>query len=270
MTPPEEIDFCLLIPCYNNFNGLIVSLKSVVYPTDNFLILIIDDGSKETLTEERINKEMGIKKPIVILQNEKNLGITATLNKGLSWIEENAHARYIARLDCGDICIEERFTMQVQYMDANPDTGLAGSWCKIVDEEILFSYSYKSPKQHEEIKRAMYFRNVFMHATVMFRTSLLKRAGYYPAGFEYAEDYAFFWKLINISQAFVFDKFLVICELNKSGISYKNKSKQLVARGKVIKVFGPNLVLRIIAYIRLAILFILPEGVTLRIKKWKG
>jgi glycosyltransferase involved in cell wall biosynthesis len=270
MKPFEAIDFCLLIPCYNNFDGLVISLKSVVYPTDNFLILVIDDGSKETLTLEKISKEIDVKKPIVVLQNEKNLGITATLNRGLSWIEENTDAAYIARLDCGDICAAERFVMQVQYMNGNPETGLVGSWCRIIDEETSFNYSYKAPMQHEAIKKAMYFRNVFMHATVMFRTSLLKQVGYYPTNFEYAEDYAFFWLLINASESFVFDKFLVICELNKGGLSYSNKGKQLVAKGKVIRTFGSNLVLKITAYIRLTLLFILPKEIALQFKKWRG
>jgi glycosyltransferase involved in cell wall biosynthesis len=266
----KAIDFCLLIPCYNNFNGLIVSLKSVVYTNDNFLILIIDDGSKETVTVERINKAMDAKRPVVVLKNEKNLGITATLNKGLSWIEENTDARYIARLDCGDICTPERFVMQVQYMNENRETGLVGSWCRIIDEETSFYYSYKAPLGHQAIKKAMYFRNVFMHATVMFRTSLLKQAGYYPTNFEYAEDYAFFWELINCSESAILDKFLVTCELNKRGLSYSNKSKQLIARWKVIRTFGSNLVLKISAYIRLIVLFILPKRIALQFKKWKG
>lgn len=266
----EALDFCLLIPCYNNFNGLMVSLKSVVYPTGNFVVLVIDDGSKEPVTVERIDKAMDEKKSVVVLQNKKNLGITATLNKGLSWIEENTDAKYIARLDCGDICVSKRFVLQVQYMKENLETGLVGSWCKIVDEESAFDYSYITPTEHDKIIKAMYSRNVFMHATVMFRTSLLKIVGYYPTNFEYAEDYAFFWKLINNSESFVFDEFLVICELNKSGLSYKNKGKQLLARGKVINAFGSNLVLKISAYIRLIVLFILPKRIALQFKKWKG
>ena len=266
----DEIDFCLLVPCYNNFHGLIQSLKSVVYPTGKFLVLVVDDGSKETVTAENVNNEIGEKKPVIVLHNEMNLGITAALNKGLSWIKENTNARYIARLDCGDICSEERFVMQVRYMDEHPEIGLAGSWCWFEDKKIKERYPYKTPSQHKDIIRAMYFRNVFIHPTVIFPTALLKVVGYYPEGFEHAEDYAFFWKLIKIKQSFVFDKFLVICELNKRGISYRNKRKQLVARGKVVKTFGPNLVLRIIAYIRLAILFILPGGIVLQIKKWKG
>jgi hypothetical protein len=45
-----EMDFCLLIPCYNNFNGLIVSLKSVIYSSENYLVLFIGDGSKEAIS----------------------------------------------------------------------------------------------------------------------------------------------------------------------------------------------------------------------------
>ncbi len=266
----DEIDFCLLVPCYNNFHGLIQSLKSVVYPIGKFLVLVVDDGSKETVTADNVNKEMREKKPLVVLHNEINLGITATLNKGLSWIEENTDAKYIARLDCGDICSEERFVMQVRYLNKHPEIGLAGSWCWFEDKETQERYPYKTPSHHKDIIRAMYFRNVFIHPAVIFRTALLKVVGYYPEGFEHAEDYAFFWKMITIKQSFVFDEFLVVCELNKSGISYKNKRKQLVARGKAVKTFGPNLVLRIIAYIRLAILLILPAWFVLQIKKWKG
>jgi hypothetical protein len=115
----------------------------------------------------------------------------------------------------------------------------------------------------------MYFRNVFIHPTVMFRRLLLQQSGYYPAGFEYAEDYAFFWKLIKIKQSFVFDKFLVVCELNKGGLSYRNKGKQLIARWKVVRTFGSNLALKIAACVRLVLLFVLPKEITLQLKKWR-
>ncbi len=266
----SAIDFCLLIPCYNNLAGLINSLRSVEYPSKKFLILVIDDGSKEVVTLEKITGAVPSNNSIIVLNNEKNIGITATLNKGLEWIEKNTDAKYIARLDCGDICSNDRFKIQVDYMDLYPAIGLTGSWCRIVDKTSLFSYSYKSPVTHEAIKRSMYFRNAFMHATVMFRTSVLKEAGHYPTNFEYAEDYAFFWKLTEVSQSYIFDKFLVICELNKSGISYSNKGKQIMARAKVVKTFGSNLVLKIAAYIRLCLLLLLPRTVLLKLKKRKG
>src|SRR6266699_4844052 len=115
MSQMDEIDFCLLIPCYNNFPGLIESLKSIVYPDNNYLIVIVDDGSRQAITIESVKAEIGGKKPIIILSNEINRGIQVGLNKGLSWIEENTTAKYIARLDCGDTCSFDRFILQVQY-----------------------------------------------------------------------------------------------------------------------------------------------------------
>jgi glycosyltransferase involved in cell wall biosynthesis len=233
-------------------------------------VLVVDDGSDEPVSLERIKSEMTAEKPLVVLQNEKNTGITAALNKGLAWISENTNAKYIARLDCGDICHPERFTIQVQYMNDHQDVGLIGSWCSIIDKEISFSYSYKTSTQHVDICKEMYYRNVFMHATVMFRTSLLKKTGYYPLNFEYAEDYAFFWMLIKTSQSFVHNKFLVICELNKEGLSYQNRGKQLKARWRVVKTFGTNKLMRFNAFIRLLLLFFLPKRLLLRLKKMKG
>ena len=266
-SPDKEIDFCLLIPCYNNFEGLITSINSVFYPGDKFLILVVDDGSKEPVTESSVNQAINNSKPVVVIQNEKNLGITATLNNGLQWIEKNTRSKYIARLDCGDICDKERFTIQVEYMNAHPQVGLLGSWCKIVDEKFGLNYSYKAPSDHDSIKRAMYSRNVFMHATVMFRSDMLPHTGYYPVNYEFAEDYAFFWTLLNYKQSSIIPRFLVLCELNVSGISFSNKSKQLNARWRVVKNYGKDNRMKMIGFIRILLLHITPKGLLLRMKK---
>ena len=266
MEKTKEFDFALLIPCYNNFTGLIESLKSVSYKSGNYIIVVVDDGSVKPLTTDDIHKEPGMDKPLVLLSNEKNLGITKTLNKGLAWIEENSSSKYIARLDCGDVCTNNRFEKQVNFLDNHPEIGLIGSWCRFTDEKTGVQYTYKSPGQHKSILRTMYFRNAFMHATVMFRTSLLKKAGYYPEGFDYAEDYAFFWKLIGINRSYISDKILVFCRLNREGISFKNRSQQLAARWKVIKAFSQDPLLKTAGFLKLKMLYVLPKRVLLWLK----
>jgi hypothetical protein len=156
----------------------------------------------------------------------------------------------------------------VQYLDAHTGTGLIGSWCGFEDRESGTGYLYKTPSQHKDILKAIHFRNLFIHPTVMFRTCLLKEVGYYPTDFEYAEDYAFFWKLARARESAILTEFLVTCELNKGGISYKNKRNQLLARARVVRTFGSNLVFRLIAYSKLLILFLVPQRMTLQIKKW--
>src|SRR6185436_16964805 len=103
MTARQPLDFCLLIPCYNNLDGLLTSLQSVLYYPDRFMALVVDDGSKVPVTSASIELGIKIDFAVVILRNEVNEGIAAALNKGLKWIEEQTAAANVARLDCGDV-----------------------------------------------------------------------------------------------------------------------------------------------------------------------
>jgi len=263
----RSVDFCLLIPCYNNIGGLLASLKTVYYKPNQFLTVIVDDGSSKSLTEGDIAEKTTEGFPFVLLRNERNLGITAALNKGLDWISEEVNTKYIARLDCGDLCHTERFSLQVNYMEEHPETGLLGSWCRFEEKDGSGGYSYKTPVEHKDIARAMYSRNVFIHPTVMFRTDLLKKTGLYPSKYKYVEDYALFWKMIKCEQSSILDKFLVTCEINPAGLSMKNKKKQLSGRWKVVRDFGTDRFLKLLAFLRLKILTVMPKGLALQLKK---
>lgn len=270
MSNTRPLDFCLLIPCYNNFNGLIESLKSVYYPDNNYLILVVDDGSSTPVTIEKVSELIGQAIPLMIIRNATNEGITSALNKGLIWIEENTDSKYIARLDCGDTCHKDRFTLQVSYMNAHPKVALVGTWCRFEERDTKVGYDYKTPTLHKDILKEMYCKNVFIHPTVMMKSEVLKTVGYYPVNFEYAEDYALFWKIIKVYESAVINTHLVICEINLQGISEKNKRKQLVARFRVVKAFGSSTFRKFLAFIKLVTLFFTPKRVILKLKKfWK-
>jgi glycosyltransferase involved in cell wall biosynthesis len=269
MNVNTTVDFCLLIPCYNNFAGLIESLKSVIYTKHKWLAVVVDDGSDELVDKKEIINKLGEELPVVVLRNKQNAGITVSLNNGLHWINENTNSKYIARLDCGDTCDKDRFHIQASYLDVHPAIGLLGSWCRFIEKGTDINYIYRTPTTHKEICKEMYFRNVFIHPTVMFRTALLETAGYYPNEYPHAEDYAYFWTLLNVTETHVVDKILVTCDITRHGISFKNKGKQLVARRRVVKAFGRNAWLKLRGILRLHILFLIPKGLSLRLKQWK-
>jgi glycosyltransferase involved in cell wall biosynthesis len=266
----RPIDFCLLIPCYNNAEGLLVSLRSVNYPLQSFHTVIVDDGSKHPLTEKFIHDAMGEDFPLTLLINNKNEGIINSLNKGLKWITENVNAKYLARLDCGDVCEPERFQLQIFTLNNNPAIGLLGSWCVFANKNRSMVFEYVTPVDHQAIIKAMHFRNVFIHPTVMFRLSLLQQTGYYPEKFEFVEDFALFWKMIKLEQSLIISKCLVTCEINPSGISMKNRVKQLKGRWKVVRKFAPDFLLRCASYVRLMILFFIPANWILKLKVWRS
>jgi len=266
MLDPISLDFCLLIPCYNNWEGLIRSLNSVEYKVGKYLIVIVDDGSTTPITIEAIQPLLTHLQPLQIISYRQNKGITHALNNGLSYILQHTHSNYIARLDCSDICHPERFYLQVQYLDEHPQVGLVGSWCCFQSADNKLQYNYRTPTQYPQIKKAMYGRNVFIHPTVMFRTKLIDRTGYYPYNYPHAEDYAFFWKMLHKAKGVVLNQYLVTCAINSAGISLTNRKEQLRSRQKVVKDFGTHTLLKIIGVLKLKLMRYIPYKLILKLK----
>ncbi|MBS1934312.1 MAG: glycosyltransferase, partial [Bacteroidetes bacterium] len=194
MNKPYQIllDFYLLIPCYNNLEGLIRSLQSVSYDHTKFSVLIIDDGSKNAVRKEDILQHINQGFPVEIFRLSQNQGITKALNTGLQILQQKNNYKYIARLDCGDICDINRFYHQVNFLETNPQIDLVGSWCLFKDFSTGSSYQYKTATEHSEISKGMHFKNMFIHPTVMWRADAMTRSGIYPEQFPHAEDYGFF------------------------------------------------------------------------------
>lgn len=260
----EKFDFCLLVPCFNNREGLVMSLKSVTYISNTFLIVIVDDGSMIPVSAKEISDyTTGSVKVIRLVRNE---GITRALNKGLDWIVANVNTQYVARLDCGDICHKDRFIKQVRFLDNNPAITLLGSWCTFEDEVKGQKFIYRSPEQHKAIFRDMYFRNSFMHASIMMRLTAVKEAGFYPVDYEYAEDYALCWILCKNAKVYIMQESLVNCMLNRKGISFKNKNKQLMARLRVVRNLAPNSLYKLFGILKIYCLRLMPRELILRLK----
>ena len=261
-------DFYLLIPFFNNLPGLIRSLQSVAYNPLAYGLLIVDDGSREMLRYEDLTSHLPQSLSLTILRLRENQGITQALNTGLKWLEENGNSRYVARLDCGDLCMPDRFTRQVVFLDGHPEVGMVGSWCIFKNFRTGDSYRYVTPTEHKKILREMHFRNVFIHPTVMWRSDMTKKIGVYPETFPHAEDYGFFYKIISATEAAVLPTDLVICEINPQGISLHFRREQLKSRAKVVRQYGNNGLFRLLGVIKLWLLMVIPYKFILEIKKF--
>jgi glycosyltransferase involved in cell wall biosynthesis len=238
----------------------------VDYYPEQFMIIVVDDGSKFPVTVDRVQSEIQKDYKIAVLRNEKNRGITHALNKGLEWIKEHTDSKFIARLDCGDECESGRFYKQMDYMNQHPETGLLGSWCVFENKKTNKRYYYRTPCNHRGIARKMYFKNVFIHPTVLFKTGLLEKTGYYPYDFPYAEDYALFWQFVNKAASHILNEYLVITEINPKGISHTNRRKQLKSRLKVVLKYGTDFALRTAGVLKIGILLLVPKELVLFLK----
>lgn len=265
-----DLDFCLLIPCYNDEAGLVQALQSVQYSFERCLAVVVDDGSAHPFSIGNIVAAVGTGLTIHLIRLHQNQGITAALNAGLDWIVTNTSAPYVARLDCSDQCHEQRFYQQVAFLNNHLQVGLLGTWCRFVEQGRRLAYNYITPTSNEAIKKAMHGRNVFIHPAVMFRTAFVKAGERYPYDYPHAEDYAFFWRLLQLAEGAVLPQVLVTCAITRSGLSYGNRRAQLQSRRKVVKTFGRKGWINTYGLIKLNLLMLMPNSVLLRLKGLKN
>jgi glycosyltransferase involved in cell wall biosynthesis len=260
-------DFCVLIPFYNNRLGLIRSLQSICYSPVKFSVLIIDDGSDEPLTVDDLAEYLHPDLHINIIRLPRNGGITMALNAGLKHLSEKEDCRYIARLDCGDVCKEDRFLQQVKFLNEHPDIDLVGSWCIFKDYSTGEAFEYIVPTSHKGIMREMHFKNVFIHPSVMWRAEAVAAVQAYPDSFPHAEDYAFFYELLRRGKGAVLPQFLVVCEISRAGLSISYRKQQLLSRLRVVRHYRESVWYGMLGEARLRLLMLLSADWALKIKK---
>ena len=144
----------------------------------DFEFIIVSDGEK--------NLEVPDDPRIRVIYNEKNIGLTKSLNKAL----DIAQGEYIARMDADDISLPNRFAEQVKYLDAHPECILVGTWAEIIDEQGNVKRVVKHPCDDKVIQRELIKYNPFFHSSIMFRKGL-----YYNENFRYAQDYELYFRL---------------------------------------------------------------------------
>lgn len=123
---------------------------------------------------------------IIILENEKNLGLIKSLNKGINY----ATGEYIARMDADDIALSYRISCQLAYL-LEHGYDLIGSNINFVDENgTKFSQSDKVLTNRYIIKLLEKGVISIVHPTFFGKSEVFKDC-YYNEQALYAEDMEF-------------------------------------------------------------------------------
>jgi hypothetical protein len=113
----------------------------------------------------------------------------------------------------------------------------------------------------------MHFKNVFIHPTVMWRAEVAAWLSAYPETFPHAEDYGFFYELLQHGKAAVLPYYLMVCEISRTGLSLTHRRQQLKSRIKVVRQYGNSMLYGFLGELRLRLLMLLPAEWALKIKK---
>ena len=173
----------------------------------DFEFILCDDGSTDN-TWDLLSAYAEKDSRIVLLRNEKNLGLAASLNKCL----EIAKGEFIARHDCDDYCDPTRLEKQLAYLKEHTDISVLGTQSYLFDEngvwgKVAFPTDIKN--------KDFLFTSPYRHGSVMFRReALIKAGGYRVCKQTYrCEDYDLFMHMQTFCRGATLDEYLYyFCE----------------------------------------------------------
>ena len=191
------------------------SIESILNQTyrDFEYIIILDypdnDVHKSVIEEYALKDDR-----IHFYINEKNMGLTDSLNRGLSL----CHGEYIARMDADDISLPDRLERQMKYLEKNR-YDLIGGITEMINENGSLLYSIKSvPTDPKKINKALRYSQCIAHPTWLGKKEVFeKNAGY--RHMPLCEDYDF--TLRAVLNGFV------ISNLNEAVLKYRMTSNSI-------------------------------------------
>lgn len=191
------------------------SIESILNQTyrDFEYIIILDypdnDVHKSVIEEYALKDDR-----IHFYINEKNMGLTDSLNRGLSL----CHGEYIARMDADDISLPDRLERQMKYLEKN-HYDLIGGITEMINENGSLLYNIKSvPTDPKQINKALRYSQCIAHPTWLGKKEVFeKNAGY--RHMPLCEDYDF--TLRAVLNGFV------ISNLNEPVLKYRMTSNSI-------------------------------------------
>lgn len=212
----------VIMSVYNNEDYLGISIESILNQSfKNFEFIIVNDGSN--LNTQRILGYYKKKDKRVILINQQNKGLTVSLNRAI----KISKGLIIARQDADDISHKERFTEQLNIFRNNKNIVLCGTFAHLIDEENNIIKSVTNlPIKDDKIKNQLIYQNCFIHSSVMYRSSTIKKIGLYNKSYKFAQDYECWSRMMSRGIFFNIPKKLISIRVHKNSISFKNIEKQ--------------------------------------------
>lgn len=178
---PDNIEITVFMPVYNGSRFLSQAVKSVLDQSfEDFELLIVDDGS----TDNSIDIIRSFQDPrIKLLVNDRNEGLSFTRNRGL----REARGSFIALLDCDDIALPDRLSIQHAFMTTNSDVALCGGRSFYINKDDIVTGESEDYSGYD-LQISLIFQNMFVNSSIMMRSAIALQEGGY-SDYAVAEDY---------------------------------------------------------------------------------
>lgn len=204
----------VIMPLYRSQEFLKESIDSIIRQSFNdfeFLI-IVDNASEATVSilDEYVKADSRIK----VYYND-DMGLINSLNMGF----KAAKGKYIVRMDSDDICLPTRLEKQFLYMEEHPEIGILGTSYEIIDGNGNTTNIYHPINNPKLIKWRLIYDNCLTHSSVIIRSNILGKTGYYRSNAKYAEDYDLWARASHITNISNYRDVLIKYRIHDESVS---------------------------------------------------
>jgi len=208
----------IIMSVFNDEKSVGKSIESILNQTyDNFELIIVEDASTDN-SKEIIENYRNSDERIKLFSNNKNIGLTKSLNIALSY----SKGEIIARQDSDDISLKTRLKKQVDVLSTNKYSFSTTRAINSVTNKLMPRFTYYLPQ-----RLVMKYKNPFIHGTLMIKKKVLLKVGGYDERFYYSQDYKLYSDLLKQKYNYHFIKEpLYVLNLQNNISSNKRKEQK--------------------------------------------
>ena len=192
----------------------------------SFNVVVVVNGPDEQTS--RMVRESGLDVRMAFSPDSSNLG--ETLNVGLA----ACTAPLVARLDADDIPLPTRLAVQRDVLELHPEAAMVCSGKAFINSAGRSIGIAHPPPSADALIKAMRWKNIVWHPTVMFRRENVIALGGYAPDAVFVEDYELWLRMLASH---------TIVPIDEPLLRYRIHENQ-VTRAKVIPKAAANAVLK--------------------------
>ena len=169
--PPK---ISILMGIYNCAPTLGEAIDSILAQTEqDWELILCDDGSKDDTYAVAEAYRRRYPEKIILIQNERNMGLNHTLNHCLA----HATGEFIARMDGDDISLPDRFEKELHFLQANPQYAVVS--CPMIYFDEGGDWHRGTCTNVEPKPEQMVRGTIHCHAPCMLRAEAMREVGGY-------------------------------------------------------------------------------------------
>lgn len=222
-------------------------------------VVIVLDGPI-TQEHKKTLKKWEDKLPLILLPQEYNQGLGIALNIGLKACSNEV----VFRMDTDDICTQDRFEQQLNYLIDNPKIDILSCTIEEFDKAPGDLRQFRKAPTHKDIESYIALKNPINHMGVVYKKSkIINIESYQPL--EYMEDYSLWLRsydsglyIDNINECLIHARIGNGMLERRKGINYI-KSEWLLHQLKLKSLRGHNKFKLLLIFILRASIRITPK-----------